>query len=202
MEILLGGLVSILTLAVTKLFDYYFASKAHLQSLQKEYFLKKINAFEKTASYYTIAHTSITNMAIVLETGIKENVKYSKDDGELMMREIQKNLQTVISSTIETASSIGLYTDLDLSDDDERLAESAFEIIGELNLISAEINDIYESMDKENYASAKATVDKIDIEFNKMKEKVEELKVLSKVMKGKYKSFTNILRLKLAKYDV
>jgi hypothetical protein len=114
---ILGGLVgSSFTIVVTKIFDYFQTKQLHNLSLKKEFFLRKINVFEKTVSYMTFAHTSITNMAVLLKTALNENVTFTDEQTEDIFTRLENNVQQVYQVTQDTSGAIDLYVDLNHDD--------------------------------------------------------------------------------------
>src|SRR5690242_13105564 len=110
---ILGGLVgSSFTIVVTKVFEYFQTSQLHKLSLKKELFIRKLDVFEKTVSYLTIAHTSITNMAVLLKTALNENATFTDEQSKDIFDRLQKNIDQVYQVTQDIAGSIDLYIDL------------------------------------------------------------------------------------------
>ena len=77
---ILGGLVgSGFTIAVTKIFEYFQTNQLHKLSLKKEFFLRKLNVYEKTVSQLTIAHTTITNIAVLIKIADNPDANFTDE---------------------------------------------------------------------------------------------------------------------------
>jgi hypothetical protein len=200
---ILGGLVgSSFTIIVTKIFEYFQSSQLHKLSLKKEFFLRKINVFEKTVSYWTIAHTSITNMAILLKTALNENVTFSNEQTQNIFDSLQKNIDQVYQVTQEIAGSIDLYIDLTHNEKEVEDTQFFWELLGTINQISHDVNFGYDLLKTatniEDYNKTE-----IVIEFNKkaLAENVEKLVDFSNSMRRKYLKSTSLLREQLKSYE-
>ncbi len=200
-ETLQGGLIAIGTLAVTKGFELLFNERVFLQSKKKEYFIRKLNAFEKTAAYYNIAQASIGNMSALLKVMHKENVYFTGEDATKIIGTIKENLDSVYKLTQDTAMAIGLYVDEDFEEKDGSYPVKYFEKIGEMNLIGLDLQ-IYEQL-KEGADTARIEQidEKIEGLLDDLRNKVNELKEISDIIKPRYKSIITSLRNKLKKYD-
>ena len=110
---ILGGLVgSSLTIVVTKIFDYFQTRQLHTLSLKKELFLRKLIVFEKAVSQLTIAHTTITNMAILIKIAQSEEGSFSAEQAQDIFGKLDNSIQEVYKLTRETAGAVDLYIDL------------------------------------------------------------------------------------------
>lgn len=142
---ILGGLVgSSFTIVVTKFFEYFQTNQLHKLALKKEFFLRKINVYEKTVSYVTIAHTSITNMAVLLKTAMNENVTFTDEQSKDIFTRLEKNIQQVYEATQETAGSIDLYVDLKHDDKEVEDTQHFWELLGIINQLSHDVNYGYD----------------------------------------------------------
>lgn len=200
---ILGGLVgSLLTITITKIIEYFQTNQLHRLALKKEFFLRKINVFEKTVSYLTIAHTSITNIAILLKAATNENVTFTNEQTKDIFERLQKNIDQIYQATQDTAGSIDLYIDLNRSDKEVEDAQLFWELLGNINQLSHDINYGYDLL---NAATNKDDYQKIDsmIDFNTdlLNKKVENLVAFSNSIRRKYLQTTSLLREKLKGYE-
>lgn len=200
---ILGGLVgSSFTIVVTKIFEYFQTSQAHKLSLKKEFFLRKINVFEKTVSYLTIAHTSITNMSVLLKTAMNENVTFTDEQSKDIFDRLQKNIDQVYQVTQEIAGSIDLYVDLKHDDKEVEDTQTFWELLGTINQLAHDVNFGYDLLKtattKEDYRKVE-----IAIELNEkaLAEKVENFVAFSNSMRRKYLNMTSLLREQLKSYE-
>ena len=125
---------AIITLAVTKLYDYFYTTKAHNLELKKEYFLKKLNAFEKATTYYTITHSSVTAISNIFNTLNNDEVDFPPEIVDSMLKKVAQNLETVQQSTQDSALALGLYTDLKFTDENDLLFTRYLDVVGQINL--------------------------------------------------------------------
>ncbi len=200
---ILGGLVgSSFTIIVTKIFEYFQTSQLHKLSLKKEFFLRKINVFEKTVSYLTIAHTSITNMSVLLKTAMNENVTFTNEQNKDIFARLQKNIDQVYQVTQEIAGSIDLYVDLKHDDKEVEDTQRFWELLGTINQLAHDVNFGYDLLKtattEEDYRKVE-----IAIELNEkaLAEKVESFVDFSNSMRHKYLSVTSLLREQLKSYE-
>lgn len=200
---ILGGLVgSSFTIVVTKIFEYFQTSQLHKLSLKKEFFLRKINVFEKTVSYWTTAHTSITNMAALLKTAMNENVTFTNQQTQDIFGRLQKNIDQIYQVTQEIAGSIDLYVDLKHDDKEVQDTQRFWELLGTINQLAHDVNFGYDLL---KTATTKEDYHKIEIviELNEkaLTENVESLVDFSNSMREKYLSTTSLLRAELKSYE-
>lgn len=200
---IVGGSISLAILIIKEVSDFIKTDKLFKQSQRKEFFIKKLNAFEKAAAYYTIAHSSISNMAAIFKAGISEDVYLSGEEAAKAISLIQKNIDDVNKVTQDTALAIGIYTDYDFSDEDENFAEQFFKKLGEINQIGFEINIVNSVSEREsgNQEIQDRSEKRVDALLKSMELKILELEALSKKVKEKYKAVTKTLRNELKKYD-
>ncbi len=199
--VIVGGAITTLALLVKEAIDYFKSDKQFKQSLKKELFIKKLNAFEKTVAYYNIAQATISNMATIFKSIRKEDVYYSAEEVQRIMAVIQKNLDDVYKNTQETALAIGLYTDYDFSEKDESYAQRFFDRIGEINQIGFDINITEMFIETADSAGVERGNKEIVRLFELMESKITELDDLNKLIKPKYKGVAKLLRSELKKYD-
>ena len=200
---LAGGALSLLTLFVTKWFDLQTIKKNHKQALIKEFFIKKLTAFEKGTSYYTIAHHSITTMAMIFKTTQNEDVSYPDEVVQKMFDEIEKSVKEVAHLTQDLAMALPLYTDVQLTEADDQTIEKYFELLGEISQNGILINSMYDEARGINSAIEKENLyTKIDVKTKVMEERILSLVSQSRIIKLKYKGITSKLRNELKKYDV
>lgn len=200
---ILGGLVgSLFTIVVTKIFEYFHTSQLHKLSLKKEFFLRKINVFEKTVSYLNIAHISITNMSVLLKTAMNENVTFSADQNRVVFDRLQKNIDQVYQATQEMAGSIDLYIDLKRDDKEIEDAQLFWELLGTINQLAHDVNFGYDLLKAvttdEEYSKVEIA---IELKEKILLKKVETFIDFSKSMRHKYLSMTSQLREQLNSYE-
>jgi len=200
---ILGGLVgSAITLIMTKIFDYFQTKQLHRLALKKEFFLRKLHVFEKSVSYMTIAHTSITNMAVILKTALNDKVTFTDEQSKGIFSSLEKNIDRIYEATQETAGSIDLYVDLKHDDREVEAAQQFWELLGTINQLGQDASHGYDLLgsakSKEEYQIIRTSIDIItkDIEAN-----IEKLVALSNSMRGKYLGITTMLREQLRKYE-
>jgi hypothetical protein len=200
---ILGGLVgSSFTIVVTKIFEYLQASQSHKLSLKKEFFLRKINVFVKTFSYLTIAHNSITNMAVLLKTAMNENVTFTNEQTQDIFDRLQKNIDQIYQVTQEIAGSIDLY--VDLKHDEKEVVDNQrfWELLGTINQLAHDVNFGYDLLKTATTNEAYHKIE-IAIELNEkvLEENVENLVKFSNSMRQKYLGMTSLLREQLKSYE-
>ncbi|TAH06223.1 MAG: hypothetical protein EAZ13_10195 [Sphingobacteriia bacterium] len=200
---ILGGLVgSSFTIIVTKVFEYFQASQSHKLSLKKEFFLRKLNVFEKTVSYITIAHTSITNIAVLLKTAMNENVTFTGEQNQDILGRLQKNIDQIYQVTQEIAGSIDLYVDLNHDDKEVEDTQLFWVLLGTINQLTHDINFGYELLktapNNQEYTKLEGV---IDLNEKALAENVENLVAFSNSIRKKYLKMTSLLREKLKYYE-
>ncbi len=200
---ILGGLVgSGFTIVVTKIFDYFQTQQLHNLSLKKEFFLRKINVFEKTVSYVTTAHNSITNMAVLLKTALNENTTFTEQQSKDIFERLDKNIQLVYQATQEIAGSIDLYVDLKHDEKEVEDAQKFWELLGMINQLAIEVNYGYDLLPT---ATNKEEYDKmiiaIGLHTKELEKNVGNLLALSNAMKKKYLAMISLLREQLKTYE-
>lgn len=200
---ILGGLVgSSFTIIVTKVFEYFQASQSHKLSLKKEFFLRKINVFEKTVSYLTIAHTSITNMAVLLKTAMNENVTFTDEQTQDIFGRLQKNIDQVYQVTQEIAGSIDLYVDLKHDDKEVEDTQRFWELLGTINQLAHDVNFGYDLLKTATTNEEYTKIEKaIELNEKVLAENVENLVAFSNSMRQKYLRLTSLLREQLKSYE-
>lgn len=199
---ILGGLTgSSFTIIVNKVFDYFQTRQLHKQELKKEFFLRKLNVYEKAVSLWTVAHSSISNMAILMKTATNENVSFSDEQSKDIFAKLQKNVNQVYEATQETAYSIGLYVDLKHEDKEIEETYRFWELLGTINQLISDVNywyDLQESVtNPEDYNKLEV---QINLSTEKVKTDVENLFDISNVMRKRLLSFTNTLREEMKSY--
>jgi len=200
---IIGGIIgSSFTIVVTRVFEYFQTKQLHKLSLKKEFFLRKINVFEKTVSHLTIVHTSITNMSVLLKTAMNEKVTFTEEQSKDIFDRLQKNIDQVYQVTQELAGSIDLY--VDLRHDDKEVEDTKFfwELLGTINQLVHDVNFNYDLL---KTATTEEEYRKIEIaiELNEktLAEKVENFVDFSNSMRHKYLSITSLLRKQLKSYE-
>lgn len=200
-DTLQGFLAAIGGFSVGKLFDYLNLNKSHSLALKKEYFLNKLNAFEKATTYYTITHTSITTIAAVFNTLNNEDVDFPPEVVESMLKKVAENLEFVQKSTQDSALALGLYTDLKFADENELLFTRYLEILGQISLTTQVIRLLNEG----EVGSSNEEVNRLDSLVNeKIKEigqSVSELVAISSKVKILHTGITDHLRSEMKKFE-
>lgn len=200
---LVGASIPLITIVINRIFDLIFIKKNHKLSISKEYFIKKIEAFEKTTAHYTIAHLSLSHMSLILKTIIKPNVGFDEDTVKNMLTEIQKHLKYISTLSPDIALSIPLYTDMNLPDGDELYIEKYLEQLGEINLIGTVIEKYEEMIKNTKYPIAmQKFAEKRDDKIKELEEKVLSLHEISKTIREKFKLLTSSLRRELKIYEI
>ncbi len=200
---ILGGLVgSSFTILVTKIFEYFQTRQLHKLFLKKEFFLRKINVFKKTVSYLTIAHTSITNMSVLLKTAMNENVTFTDEQNKDIFDRLQKQIDQVYHVTQEIAGSIDPYLDLKHDDKEVEDTQLFWELLGTINQLAHDVNFGYDLLKtartNEEYRKIEIA---IELNENALAEKVENFVAFSNSMRRKYLSMTSLLREQLKSHD-
>ena len=179
---------------VGKFFDVWTLSKTHSLTLKKEYFLKKLNAFEKASTYYTITHTSLTFIANVFNLLNNDQVEFPKETIDLMLKKSTENLERVQQSTQDSALAIGLYTDFPFASDEEVLYTRYLEVLGQIQLKT----QILSLLNQENDEKNDGLTDKI---INEMLDLISEIVGISSQLKNLYTRLTAQLRAEVRKFD-
>lgn len=200
---ILGGLVgSSFTIVVTKIFDFFQTKQQHKLALKKEFFSKKINVFEKTVSYLTIAHSSITNMAVLLKTALNEKVTFTEEQIKDIFTRLEKTIQQVYEATQETAGSIDLYVDLKHDDKEVESTQFFWELLGTINQLSHDINYGYDLLKTVSTQEQHQKIESvIDLYTKDLEKNIENLLALSNSMRKKYLGVTSLLREQLSAYE-
>ena len=196
-----GGLIAIGTLFVTRAYDYLILRKTHDFNLKKEYFVRKLNVFEKATSYYTIAHISIQNIAIIYKTITKEHVDFSPEMIKGMLLAVKENLSDIYKLTQETALSLSLYTDKIPEEFDEADGEKFTDLLGEIELKNQVIDLLNEELTTGIVKNKEHNDKLIESQLNLINDKIIEMNELSRTIKTKYKALTKSLRDDLKKFD-
>ncbi|HSY60330.1 MAG TPA: hypothetical protein VK796_00585 [Cytophaga sp.] len=184
-NIVIGAAGPILTLAITRFFDNKALKKGHVLALSKEFFLRKLLAFEKATAYYTVSHLTIGGMSNMFKIFIKDNVNFDEETSNAMMKKMQENLEKVTTQTQELAMSLPLYTDIQLLDSDDSDALKYIELLGEIGVITTRYK---------LYGYSKEM-------FEELGGKINALYETSKQLTGKYKIIVQSLRAHLLKYE-
>lgn len=197
LTLIIGSAISIITLIVKAKADYYTLIATQEFSLRKEYFIKKLNAFEKATSYYSIAHMSITSMSMIMQTSIKVNVEFDPKVLENMLGSVQNNMIEVLKLTQDSALALPLYTDMELNDADEALAEQYTQLLGEINSHVNVVDFLKKEIDNSTKIinpRAQQIVSEIAEERKQIGEKIAQLYEISKELKEKNKELIAALR--------
>ena len=200
---ILGGLVgSAFTIIVSKIFEYFQTKQVHNLAIKKEFFLRKLNVFEKTASYLTIAHTSITNMAILLKAASNENVSFSNEQSKDIFTRLEQNIQKVYEVTQETANAIDLYVDLKHDEKEVEDTQVFWELLGTINQLSQEVSYYYDLLNMAKTTDDYRKIETvISIRTKALETNIKSLFDLSNIIRKKYSGVTTLLREKLKKYE-
>lgn len=200
---ILGGLIgSVLTIVMTKIFDYIQTKQIHKLALKKEFFLRKLHVFEKTVSYMTIAHTTITNMAVLLKAAQNEDVTFSDEQGKDIFGNFEKNIQRIYEATQETAGAIDLYIDLKHNDDEVEATQRFWELLGTINQLGHDINFRYDALRNTKTQVEYNTIRHlIELAAKEVEKNINELVALSNSMRYKYLQITSLLRNQLKEYE-
>lgn len=197
-ETIQGALIAMISFGAAKGFDYLVMQKTHSLSLKKEYFLKKLNAFENATSYYTIAHITLRNIAIIYKSITKDDVDFPEETIKEMLREVKDGLKSVYDRTQNYALALTLYSDIKFDDQDELDSEKFYDLLGQISWGNSMIELYYKNITPENKERADELIEE---EMGKIKGIIEEMDGLSKKIKARYKILTAQLRLELKKYD-
>lgn len=199
-DTILGGLIAIVSFLGAKLSDYLFMTRAHDLALKKEYFLKKINAFEKATTYYTISHTSITAISFIFNLLNNEDADLPKPVIDTMLKKVADNLERVQQSTQDSALAIGLYTDFQFTEQNEVFFSRYLDVTGQIGLktqvmelINGKVANTPEEEGRDEELS-----DKI---LGEMLALVSELVGISTNLKTLYTGVTQHLRDQMKKFD-
>ena len=142
---ILGGLIgSGFTILITKVFDYFQTKQTHNLLLKKEFFLRKINVYEKFVSQMNIAHITISNMTILIKLANNENASFTDDQSRDIFSKLNENLQVVNKATQETAGAVDLYIDFNHDDKELEDVEKFWILLGTINQSAQEISFDYE----------------------------------------------------------
>ena len=201
-SVIIGAAIPIIVMFINRWFDRSILEKTQKLTLEKEFFLKKLAAFEKATSYYSNAHLSISTMSMILKIATKENVDFDPKTMELMMSEIQTNMKSINIGTQEMALSLPLYTDIKLPESDEPYVTKYFELLGEINAQSVFVKMADAAVENTTSGPERHKFEKVlDDALEEMEKKFNELYEISKTVKLKYKELTRSLRLQLMKYE-
>ena len=150
----------------------------------------------------TIAHTSITNMAVLLKTAMNENVTFTDEQNKDIFDRLQKNIDQVYQVTQEVAGSIDLYVDLKHDDKEVEDTQRFWELLGTINQLAHDINFGYDlfktATTDQDYRKLEIA---IDLNEKELAKKVENLVDFSNSMRHKYLSLTSLLREQLKYYE-
>jgi hypothetical protein len=197
-----GSIGSLITILSTKLFDYLHLNKAHKLSLKREYFLRKLQVFEDTVSYVTVAHVTITNMALILQTLNRNDILYNTDEAQNIFTNLQKSAQQVSDATQKSAGAIDLYIDLKRGQEEVEMTSKFFEGIGMVNKLAADIilnyHDLENAHTEQEYNKLNAIIDK---DTETLRICLEGLKQFSSEVREKYLKMSGQLRTELIKYN-
>ena len=193
-DAIVGAICALSGVFLGKLFDVLTVGKTHTLALKKEYFLKKLNAFEKATTYYTITHTSLKFIANVFNTLNDDDSALPPATVDMMLKRATENLDRVQIATQDSALAIGLYTDLDYSKEDEILYTRYLEILGQIALKTQMLNLLNQSENEHD----PTLFDKI---LDEMLALVAEIIDVSNKLKTLYTGITSQLRIEMRKYD-
>ena len=200
---ILGGLVgSGFTIFVTKIFDYFQAKQTHKLSLKKEFFLRKINVFDKAVSQMTIVQNTITNISILIETALNENASFTNEQSQDIFARLDNNVQTIYKATQETAGSIDLYIDFKRGDEEVEITQQFWETLGTINQLGQDISFGYELLNKatsEEYY--KITEAAIEMNEKLLADNVGKLTNISSVIRKRTLTMVSQLRDELKQYE-
>lgn len=200
--LILGALLSWIPLLIKEYIELRKAKESHDLALKKEFIQRKFAVFEKATAFYSIAHLSVTSLAIHFKNMIKENVEFEQHVIDGMLTHLQQTLQDIHKKTEEVALSLPLYTDIELTDHDEEFQERFLELLGEIGAISNELQFLNNTRYTDLNASQRNAFDmQWIIHTRNMEDKIIQLQALSNEIKVKYKNITASLRNDLKKYD-
>lgn len=200
-DTLQGFIAALCGFIVAKLFEYLSLSKTHKLVLEKEYFLKKLNAFEKATTYYTITHSSITTIAAVFNTLNNDDVDLPPETVDSMLKKVSENLDAVQKSTQDSALALNLYTDLQFSNENELLFSRYIEILGQISLTTQVIRWLNEKKGEGITEEVNLIDTHIDEKVIEMKESVSELVGISLKVKNLHIEIITHLRTEMKKLE-
>lgn len=114
MDAVLGGLIgSLATIAITKLLELLQKSKEHKYSLQKAFFVKKLETAEVAVRQWYVLSTSIGGLAKMYERAPVDEVGYDPEVFNAMHLKLTELVNQVDLSANSVANSFLLYFDMD-----------------------------------------------------------------------------------------
>lgn len=205
-DVILGGAIatisSVLTLIITKTLEYFQQKQEHIFYLKKEFFLKKINSYEKAVIYWNSISSSLLNLSTLISTLFKEGVSFSDDNYNFIVSDITKRVESISQSTIEMSASVDLYFDT-TKIKSNNIVERFYTVQGEIQSIVNDINYGKRLFEKEHDNTIKRNIQmNINEDKAELEDKVEELRLLAVEIYEYYSFLINILRAEMSVYNI
>jgi len=200
-ETLQGVLATVAGFAISRLFDYLNLGKTHTLALKKEYFMRKLNSFEKATAYYTIGQNSIMVMSHIYNQMTNDDIDFPEPVISRMLQDLNDNLNTVQRATQESALALGLYTDYKFSDEANLLGSRYLDVLGQMTL-TAQVLKLIKDQQENAFPQESARLDRFfDDEMEKLGNLITELAAISDRMKAVHTGVVTHLRGQMRQYE-
>ncbi len=205
-SVILGGIIgagsTIITIIVTKFFDYKQQKQEHNLYLKKEFFLKKLNAYENATIYWSTMTTSMSNLSTLLDCFSNEDINPSNEGYKNIANNIDNGLVSVSKSTVELASAVELYFDT-TQVKSNNIVERLYTVVGEIHTLVDKIkhaNDMYAKASGISDDFAEKMLDSIEDYEIELDDKIEDFKELSGEISKYFNTILDLFRKDLAQY--
>ena len=154
MDVIIGGLIAIVSVAVTKLLESWQRSKDHKYSLKRTYFEKKLSAAETAIRQWYSAASALRALAALYEQVSTDTELKGWKVYESMNQVYSSQLARIEQSSGVLSNSIALYFDFD---DDLRGKEALKKFFGmlaqlqDLSLSESVLRDLKKQFEATSY---------------------------------------------------
>ncbi|WKN43678.1 hypothetical protein [Tunicatimonas pelagia] len=203
--VVIGGLVSIFTVLVTKLFDLKLKDKEYEAALKKEYFVKKLAVMEKAVSQWFILVSVLDSTSHFFKLSLKwveEGVIPEEIQVEIS-KNIEYQFQKINDSSYDISNAIFLYYDLDEKDFLSQGPSGKFlKILAEINVLKCDLELLYDVRDGAKGTELEGRVEKsIDINEKATLDKIHELSSVLEEIKSTFTILIKETRKDLKKFE-
>jgi hypothetical protein len=136
MDAIIGGLIVIVTIVVTKLLESFQKSKDYRYDLKRTYFEKKLSAAEAAISSWYSAASTLKALAALYEQVSTDKERKGWKVYESMNQAYSSQLTRLEQSSTVLTNSIAVYFDLDDDFQGKEALKSFFKILAELQDLS------------------------------------------------------------------
>lgn len=177
---LLAGLSgSILTVLITKVFDFFQKKFEFRSDLKKEFFNRKINSLEKASIQYSILTSALGNLSNFLKVIKNKDTYYDITVYQPMLNSIDVEMKKISEAKYDLANALFIYIDVNQEEFyDFQSIEEILQTIGHIGnhqlLMQIWTGLLEKNRDSQRKRFIISKINEIENEFEKSIEKLSE----------------------------